>query len=212
MVTCPFGANNVSLTVTNNSVTLSSPGSVQVTVTDFNVAASPSSVTVRAGQAATYNVTVEPRLGSFGNSIALTCSNLPAAATCSFSPNTVTPGANQATSTLTLSTTAPANSFRWPLEHRGRGPLDSPWTGMPALVLLVLLAMRLRAKPSDHRISLSLGLVFALLALLAACGGGGGGGGGGTKVGGTPQGTFPITITGTSGSLPHSATINLVVE
>ncbi len=77
------------------------------TVADFTVAVSPASVTVLRGEAATYTVTVGPQGGAFGGDVSLACSDLPAQASCSFSPSTVSPGAIPVTSTLTVSTTVP---------------------------------------------------------------------------------------------------------
>ena len=46
---------------------------------------------------------MNPLGGAFGQSVALSCSGLPTAATCGFSPSSVVPGSNGASSTLTLS-------------------------------------------------------------------------------------------------------------
>jgi PKD repeat protein len=107
-VNCPFGTSTVTLTATNNGVTFTAPVTVRITVSNFKVGVSPSSASVNAGQAASYNVTVAPQLGAFPSAITLGCSSLPALSTCSFSPASVTPGTNAATSMLTLSTTASA--------------------------------------------------------------------------------------------------------
>jgi hypothetical protein len=62
---------------------------------------------------------------------------------------------------------------------------------------------------------LASGLLLTLA--MAGCGGGGGGGGGGTTHDlGTPVGTYPLTVTGTTGSgsstLSHSMTLTLNVN
>jgi hypothetical protein len=55
-------------------------------------------------------------------------------------------------------------------------------------------------------------LVF-LAGAIASCGGGGGGGGGGnTGNPGTTAGSYTITVTGTSGSITQTATVNLTVN
>jgi hypothetical protein len=119
-VTCPLGTNNQTLTVTNNGVTLSQAASLQITVTDFTVGVSPSSVS--SGQGATYTVAADPQFGPFSNSVSLACSNLPALTSCSFSPSAVTPGASGATAQLTITTTAPSVLLGSPFGGQGPRP------------------------------------------------------------------------------------------
>ena len=98
---------------------------------DYSITASPSTLTVTAGNTATYTSTVKPVDGFAGN-VALAARGLPSGATASFNPTSIS---GSGSSTLSLAT------------------------------------------------SLS-----------------------------TPAGTYPITVTGTSGSLSHSATISLTVS
>jgi hypothetical protein len=209
-LTCPFGTNNETLTVTNNGVTLSPAASVQVTVTDFAVGASPSSRTVSRGQPATYTINVNPQYGGFTDPVALACSNLPARSACSFSPTSVTPGTSGSTSTLTISTTAPSASFKEPFRQP---PVYGLWIGLMALSLIVFAGIRRLARTRALALYFSAGLLTLLLALLLSCGGGGGGGGGGGPTNpGTPAGTYTVTIAGTAGSLQNSASITLIVQ
>ena len=48
------------------------------------------------------------------------------------------------------------------------------------------------------------------LAVGLGCGGGGGGGGGGDP--GTPQGSYNVTVTASSGSLTHTASFTLKIQ
>jgi hypothetical protein len=206
-VNCPLGNNTMTLTVTSNGVTLSSPSSVQLTVTDFTVGASPASVTVNKGQSASYTVTVNPKFGSFTNAIQLSCTGLPTLSSCTFSPASLTPGANATTSTLTISTTAPS----------GLIPSMRPPKLLPLYVLVAgffLLYRRLLAPRTGRPrlvTSVILILLFALSTGLLSCGGGGGGGGG-PRNPGTPSGSFGVTITGTAGSLQRSTMTTLLVQ
>jgi len=207
-VTCPFGTNSETLTVTNNAVTLSQAASVQITVSNFTVGGSPSSVTVSRGQSAAYSLSVNPQYAAYNNAVSLACSNLPSRSTCSFSPRTVTPGASGATSNLTISTTAASASFKQPF---GPPPVYGLWIGLMALSLIALAGIRRFARTRARALYVSAGLLGLFLALLAACGGGGGGGGGPTNPG-TPTGTYTITVAGTAGSLQNSGTVTLIVQ
>jgi hypothetical protein len=172
-VTCPFGTNNETLTVTNNGVTLSQAASVQITVSNFSVGASPSSASVSPGRSATYTVSVNPQYGAFTNVVSLACSKLPSLSTCSFSPGSVTPGASGATSKLTISTTAPSASFKEPF---GQPPVNGLWIGLMALSLIGFAGIRRFARTRPLALYVSAGVLGLFLALLAGCGGGGGGG------------------------------------
>ena len=65
--------------------------------------ASPSSVTISAGQSGSFTVTAKPQSGSFNSAITLSCSGIPSSMSCSFSPAAITPGSGTANSTLTIS-------------------------------------------------------------------------------------------------------------
>ncbi len=222
---CPFGTNNVTVAASNslalsNAPTYSAPANIQIVVTNFSVAASPGSVSIPAGQTATYSVTASTQGGTFPNSVSLGCSGLPTSASCSFSPPSLTPGASSAQSTLSITTTArsvvpPANwqPLNWP------SPLFGAWLSIPLMALLLVMGGAIganvvrRAPYNFHRgwVSLS-ALTFALafISLQVACGGGGST----TQPppAGTPAGTYSITISGTSGTLVQSSTATLVVQ
>ena len=175
---------------------------------DFLLSSNPTSATVSAGNSAPFTVTVTPQ-GSFNNSISLSCSGLPALASCTFSPTTVTPNANTATSNLSIATMAhTAFLVRPTFGHQSR-PLYAIWLALPAIMLLGTVAL---ATPNRKKLlSYILVCLLAVGCLLqAACGNSGGGGSGGT--GGTPAGTYTITVTGTAGSAQHTTTLTLTVQ
>ncbi|MHB8217945.1 MAG: glycoside hydrolase family 71/99 protein [Candidatus Sulfotelmatobacter sp.] len=68
--------------------------------------ASPSSVTIPAGQSGRFTVTAKPQSGAFNSAISLSCAGIPSNLSCSFSPASITPGSGVATSTLTISAAA----------------------------------------------------------------------------------------------------------
>ena len=175
-------------------------------VADFNLAVSPSSASVTGGQSATYTVTVSPDGGSFGGSVSLACSGLPTGGSCDFTPSEVTPGATAATSTMTVSTVAATLRPIVPRWDTGpRGML------VVALLCVALLGLGLSLVPRTRtwrpRWVLVGGASLAFALFLGACGGEEPAG----PMGPSPQ-THTITVTGTAGSLEHSATVTLTVQ
>jgi hypothetical protein len=71
---------------------------------DFSISATPASVTVRSGQTANYTATVGALGGAFNGAVSLSCGGLPAGASCTFSPASVTPGSSGASSALSIAT------------------------------------------------------------------------------------------------------------
>jgi Right handed beta helix region/Abnormal spindle-like microcephaly-assoc'd, ASPM-SPD-2-Hydin len=107
------GVTTGSLTVTDNDPASSTQvTSLTGTSVDFAVSASPASVTVAQGQTASYTISLAPLGGSFPNPVSLTCSGLPAGATCSFSANPGVPGTSGASSALSVTTSNGAGGTR----------------------------------------------------------------------------------------------------
>ena len=75
-------------------------------IADFSISSSQPSQTVLPGAGATYSLTVTPS-GGFGNSVSLSVDGLPAGATASFNPSSVT-GSGNSTLSVTTSPTTPA--------------------------------------------------------------------------------------------------------
>lgn len=99
----PSLANQMSGAVNYNSTCIATPAPSPTTVA---FAASPSAITIPAGQSGQFTVTAKPQSGAFNNPIALSCAGLASNLSCSFSPSTITPGSSVATSTLTISAAA----------------------------------------------------------------------------------------------------------
>jgi Subtilase family len=208
-VTCPFGTNSESLTVTNNGVTLSQAASLQITVTNFVITASPSTASVTPGRSAAYVLTINGQNGAFTNLVSLACSGLPSRSTCSFSPSSVTPGTSGATSNLTISTTAPSALSGAPF---GPPPAYQLLFLLTAFLLVTVAILRKHERVRAPVLYLASGLLILVVALQVACGGGGGGGGGGPTNPGTPAGTYTVTVAGTAGSLTNSVPVTLTVQ
>ena len=172
-----------------------------VNAADFTLTSNPTSSTVVAGQPGTFTLTVTPQ-GSFTNAINFSCSGLPAHAGCTFSPASLTPNTNTVTTTLTITTIASTASVVVPPIGGRSNPLYAIWLALPAM-LLGTVAM---AAPKRRKL-LSCGLAFLLVGgclLQAACGGSGGGG--------TPAGTYTVTVTGGAGSTQHAAILKVTVQ
>lgn len=168
---------------------------------DFELSASPNSAIVKAGQTATFNISVVPVNGVV-STVTFACSGLPPASSCTFSPASVTPNGAAATTTLTLNTTAPGSAV----------PFAGlpPWTFISWSFAMVFGFFMVRTGilgKNARRYS----VVFASIALLlclVSCGGGNGSQHGSTT--GTPQGISTITVTATSAT-SHSAALNVTV-
>lgn len=206
---CPIGNDTETLTASNGGVTASLPTStVQVAVSDFSVATSPSTQTVTAGQSATYTITVAQQFGAFTNPVSLACSDLPSLTSCSFSQPSVTPGSSSATSTLTISTTAASFVFPMPSPKSPRAPLFAAWIGL----LGVLIFATILAKKSRHKLAFGFAfsaLLICLVSPIVACGSSNTNG---THSAGTQTGTYTVKVMGTSNQLQHSTPVTLVVQ
>jgi hypothetical protein len=205
---CPVGNDTEALTASNGGVVASLPTStVQITVSDFSVATPQSTASVKAGQPATYTISVGQQFGAFTNAVALACSGLPSLTSCAFSPASVTPGSGSTTSTLTISTTAPSSVFPMLPRRVPNLPVLSVWLGL----LFILSMAAIRAKRSQRK--LAFGFTFSALLIcvasaIVACGSASKGP---TNPGTTP-GTYTVSVTGSSNQLQHSMNVTLTVQ
>jgi hypothetical protein len=166
----------------------------------FTVAAAPATLTVTGGSSGDTTITVTAA-GGFDSAVSFACSGLPAGATCSFLPATVTPPATTST-TLTVTTASTTAA----LQRRGLPMI--PESGL-AIAVCWLGWMKRRRWP----ILLLLAMSLAGVGLVNGCGSGGsnsGGGGGGG--GGVQPVTSTVTVTATSGALQQTTTFTLTVN
>jgi N-acetylneuraminic acid mutarotase len=163
---------------------------------DFSLAATPASSTVAAGQYGTTSISVTPTNG-FSSTVSFTCSGLPYGATCIFSPQTVTPSAGVASTTLNITTNVSMAAIRHPA-----GPLF-PFSALAALVCCIGWKRR---RLSQLAVLIAVSVIG--FSLLTGCGGGNSGG-----VSSAPQSaTYIITVNASSGSLVHSTPFSLTVN
>ncbi len=213
-VTCPIGNNVETLTASNGGVTTSLPTSTaQITVSDFTLTGPQSAVNVQPGQSASYTISVGEAFGIFTNPVALSCSGLPASASCSFSPAMVTPGdgfTGSVNSTLTVSTAAASSAVFSPFEWRAPNPYLLLWIA----ALLAFATVRASASKIEKRRSFFIaacGLAVCLVLPIVSCGGGSGTSREPSQTG-TPAGTYTVTVNGISNQLQHSTAATLTVE
>ncbi len=187
-------------------------------VPDFTLAISSSSLTVKDGQYATTLVTITPANG-FSEQVTLSCEDLPAQATCNFSPVIASTASGAFTSTLQIQTQAASGALASPDFGLGRPSHTAfAWVLPGMLALAGLASLRRRSLRGS-------GLLLSLLGL-SILGGGLGLSGCSTRYGynhhppsvatGTLVGTYTITIfaAGNNGSsvTQHSMPITLQVQ
>ena len=208
-------ANVSTLTVGTHSITAIYSGdtnfvtftsaAVSEQVDDFSLAISTSagsstSQTVVPGGTATYNFTLSPTgATTFPAAVNLTVTGLPTGATYTITASTLAAGSGSTPVTLTI--TAPKQTAMLHTSEK-----LAPF----ALALLLL--------PFGGHIRRSAGKLPGLAALLLLLAGGVAsmaaltGCGSSTGFFASPQQTYNVTITGTSGALTHSTTVTLTVE
>jgi uncharacterized protein (TIGR03118 family) len=181
-----------------------------VPTADFSLTSSTNNPSEMLGGSTSVTIGATPANG-FNAAINLSCANLPAGVSCSFSNGSITPGGNPSTSILTLST----NSSTY---HRGAA-IGMGLANLSRLLLLLFafgmlalfFASRRRLLKARHPLLqvLATRAAFVLVLLLplfaAACGGVG-------SSMGTPPPMSNVMVTGTSGAISHSISLTLTVQ
>lgn len=200
---------------------------------DFSLAASPGSVTVVAGNSASFTATVAP-INGFTASVGLSVSGLPSGATSSFNPSSVSGGSGSSTLTVATSSSTPPGNYTLTITG------TSGSTSHTASVTLIVNAppdFSLAASPGSQTVIIGNGASYTVnvgalngfsgTVTLSVSGAPAGvtaalnpisvsGSGSSTLSVSTSStaatGTYTLTITGTSGSLTHSKNVTLVVS
>jgi uncharacterized protein (DUF2141 family) len=209
------GARNGTLTVTDDAA--GSPQTVPLAGVgqDFSVApSSSSSATVTPGQRAQYTIAVAP-LGGFNQMVTLSCTGAPTMSTCSVSPSEVKlSGSGSTPVTVSVATTGSSATLMYPGGLTPTRIKLALWLALSGLPGVVLLGSGRRKRRGRARFGLLLLCVLSVVLMWTACGGASGNGNGGS--GGTPVGSYNLTVTGqfSSGSanLVHSTKLTLVVQ
>jgi sugar lactone lactonase YvrE len=198
------GSHNITAVYVSTADFSSSTSNIVVEVinpADFSISASPGSQNVYTGLAADYTVTIAPGTG-FAVPVTLSCTQLPANSTCTFSPTTVNGG--PWSSTLMVQTTPPAAATA--------ASISSAKFRAAALAGLFPLIIPRRLR----RYRKGWPLLFVIIAILAAGAAITGCSSPGPLADATPVGAQTITVTGiaTNGvqTLTHSVNVTLNVN
>ncbi len=201
--------HDVTATITDvDGLTSTATATALGTGPDFGVGISPANVSVHAGQQAAINLRVSASNGAFNNAVSFACSSgLPAGATCTFSPSSVTPASATATSTLTISTKA-SSALLQPPGRRTISPLYSLWIGLPGLLLA---GVRRRGVRSNVNKVWFVACILILIAVQLGCGGGSSSSSG-THAPSPQIGNYTVSVSATSGSLQHSIQVAMTIN
>jgi len=168
--------------------------------TGFSLNLSAMSTTVAQGGSATLMVSAAA-VGGFNSQITLTCS-APAGLNCAFSPSTISPGSSAASSTLTISavSTPPPTGYNAP-----RMGLLLPGLGLFGTLITTRKKKLLNRKSMIGTSVLGLLLLVSLFSL-------------GCSSSNSSKPTTPasqqatVMVTGTSGSVSHSAAVTVTIN
>jgi hypothetical protein len=173
----------------------------------FSLSASPATLTIKGGQPVQTTFTVTP-VGGFKSQISFTCSGLPAYATCTFAPTSVTPdGTNTPiTSALTIAVNVKTGSVNSPSVRSRPSPQSETYLALTLFGMAGLFCTRRKLSRKSHLLR-SVHLSCLLLSIAAggllACG---------SPNTTTPQGTDTITVTATGGGTSQTAAVTVTVQ
>lgn len=211
-----LSAGNHAITASYGGATFISPSIsaavVQVvTGTNLSLGVAPgssNSATVTAGSTASYMLSIGG--GGFSGTITLSCTGVPTGASCSV-PAPLSVSATHASQfTVKVSTTPQTMGATFPNSFT---PLPFLWAG----VIMGLLRLPTVGKPAKRSMAprdwmRTLPLLLLLLLVLCCCGGNSGSNEGSHGSGGTPAGSYTLTVTATSGSIQQAVAIMLIVD
>lgn len=211
--TLGVGSHSITAMYSGNAIlSASTSAAVTESVSVAGFATPPSSIAVTDGSTVIIPLTLYEAPAS-ALSFQLSCSGLPASATCSFNPASViaAPVPNGTTIQLSFATASPSSSSSMP-NTRYRKP--TPWKGIGLVSMLAFLLASL-AKRRDRFVPIRAalatgGATIALAVLLVGCGSSG------TTAtatsAGTPKGAVTFMVSAVSGSTTVSVPVTVTVQ
>jgi Bacterial Ig-like domain (group 3)/FG-GAP-like repeat len=208
----PFGTLTITAVYSGSATSATSTSAAtMVTVTPgFAVVGPAAPITALQGALVTVPLTVPPLGSAFNNVVTMSATGLPIGAVAVFTPPTVIPGATGSPTTLTVqlpsgspvTTVIPFNTHHIPA-----------WPGFAlACSLCAMCGLMLRRRGVQRglrgkaRVAFACTGLAATALLIAGCSGGF------SSPPFTPNGTYVVTITGTSGLSHASTTVTIIVK
>jgi hypothetical protein len=170
---------------------------------DYAVTAPQAPQDLAHGGSVNFTIGVPPVGNSYNSVVTMSASGLPAGATATFNPSTVTPGTTGGTTVMTVSLAATAIT----VAKLAPGPLRNHPFAPFAFVVAGLCFCFGKRKQLGRSLLTVLAFTVVLGGTLAATGCGGGFG----NPGAAAQ-TVVVTVTGTSGSVQHSTHVTLILK
>jgi hypothetical protein len=205
IATLPGGSDSITAAYSGNagSAASTSAALTEIVQATYAVTVPAGSVTVNTDGSAAINVTVPSVGGTFDNPVSMSVSGLPAGATASFNPASVTPTTAGALTVLTIQVGAVAAGIAHPLRAIPFASL------MLAVGLCSMNFSRKQFLRKFKKAQCKRALLFPMLACVAytltGCGSGS------LVTRNLPSSSFVLTITGTSGSTHASTTVTIVI-
>ena len=234
------GTYPITITGTGDSITHTTSVSLTVTAAAtpaFTLAASPTSVSVAQGKSGASTITTAVS-GGFSSAVALTASGQPAGVTATFSPTSIAaPGSGTSALTLAVASTVAIGTYPITVTGTGGGithtatvslTVTAATAGAFAISVSPTAGSLARGQSAYALVTTTVSGGFSAAVALSATGVPTGVTGvfSPTSIGApgsgsshftlsvarnAPTGTFPITITGTSGGVSHSTTLTFTV-
>jgi hypothetical protein len=199
------GAHSITANYSGDSIFRSSSANISESISDYALQAVTASVSIKVGQSGSASVAVIPE-GGFNQAVSFAYSGLPAGATCTFAPPSLTPdGTNIATDAMTVSTAASAAGERHRAASIHTGWLAASGFGLAGVLLIPLCGRKRRTT----RMVVLGGILMMLLVLVTL---GCGTSGSSAQPPNPIVGTYSVTVTATAtGGPARSATVSVTI-